>query len=160
MKKALPFFLVSLAVLALDQFTKYLAVRYVLPYEVIPVAPFVNLVYVENIGSAFGMMKSLGNPFFIVVSAAAIVAVSVIMAREPHYRLSLSLVLGGAAGNLIDRVARGYVVDFVDLYAGRFHWPAFNVADSALTVGIILLVAMSLFSSAANRAGTGQRRAG
>jgi signal peptidase II len=152
-----PFFLVSLIVLMLDQATKYLVVEHVLPSGAIPVLPFLNLVYVENIGSAFGLFKSLGNAFFVAISFAAIMAVAVIMLKEPSHRLSFSLVLGGAAGNLLDRLMRGYVVDFIDVYVGRFHWPSFNIADSALTVGIIILAAGSLLSTGSRRIGAGDR---
>ena len=137
-------FLVALVIFILDQFTKYLIKSYVSPYEIIRVLPFFNIVYVENIGSAFGMFKSLGNIFFITVAALAMVFVTVLIIKDRDNRLSFSLILGGAAGNLTDRIIRGYVIDFLDVYAGRFHWPAFNVADSALTIGIFLL-AFKLF---------------
>ncbi|MEW6739727.1 MAG: signal peptidase II [Nitrospirota bacterium] len=140
----IPFFLIALFVFILDQFTKYLIKSYVSPYEIIRVLPFFNIVYVENIGSAFGMFKSLGNIFFIAVAALAMVFVTVLIIKDRDNRLSFSLILGGAAGNLTDRIIRGYVIDFLDVYAGRFHWPAFNVADSALTIGIFLL-AFKLF---------------
>jgi signal peptidase II len=106
--------------------------------------PFFNIVYVENIGSAFGMFKSLGNVFFIIVAALAMVFVSILIIKDKDNRLSFSLILGGAAGNLTDRIIRGYVIDFLDMYVGRYHWPAFNVADSALTIGIFL-IALGLF---------------
>ncbi|MCL4536793.1 MAG: signal peptidase II [Nitrospirae bacterium] len=137
-------FLVSLSIFTLDQFTKYLVKSYVSPYEIIRVLPFFNIVYVENIGSAFGMFKSLGNIFFIAVAALAMVFVTVLIIKDRDNRLSFSMILGGAAGNLTDRIIRGYVIDFLDVYAGRYHWPAFNVADSALTIGIFLL-AFKLF---------------
>lgn len=138
------YFLVSFSIFTLDQFTKYLIKSNVSPYEIIRVLPFFNIVYVENTGSAFGMFKSLGNIFFIIVAVLAMVFVTVLIIKDRDNRLSFSLILGGAAGNLIDRIIRGYVIDFLDLYAGRFHWPAFNVADSALTIGIFLL-ALRLF---------------
>lgn len=137
-------FLIALVIFILDQTTKYLIKSYVSPYEIIRVLPFFNIVYVENIGSAFGMFKSLGNVFFIIVAALAMVFVSILIIKDKDNRLSFSLILGGAAGNLIDRIVRGYVIDFLDVYIDRFHWPAFNVADSALTVGILLL-AFKLF---------------
>lgn len=158
--RAVPFFLVSLLIFVLDQVTKHLVVEHVLPSGVIPVMPCLNLVYVENIGSAFGLFKSLGNAFFVVVSLVAIVAVAVIMVKEASHRLSFSLVLGGAAGNLFDRLMRGYVVDFLDVYVGRYHWPSFNVADSALTVGIVILAAGSLLSTGSRRISTDDRPAG
>ena len=133
------FFAIAFSVFVLDQVTKYLVKSHVTPYDVIRLLPFFNIVYAENIGSAFGMFKSLGNVFFMVVAAGAIMAVSVLIVRDRANALSFSLVLGGAAGNLCDRIIYGYVIDFLDVYAGRFHWPAFNVADSALSIGIVLM---------------------
>jgi signal peptidase II len=124
----------------LDQLTKYIIKSYLAPTDVIRALPFFNIVYVENVGSAFGMFRSLGNLFFIIVAFLAIIFVAVLIVREQHGRWGLSLVLGGAAGNLADRLVRGYVVDFLDVYIGKYHWPAFNVADSALTVGIAILL--------------------
>lgn len=137
-------FVIALIIFILDQFTKYLIKSHVSPYEVIRVLPFFNIVYVENIGSAFGMFKSLGNAFFMVIAALAMVFVTVLIIKDRDNRLSFSLILGGAAGNLTDRIIRGYVIDFLDVYAGRFHWPSFNVADSALTIGIFMF-ALKLF---------------
>ena len=139
------YFLVSLSIFTLDQFTKYLIKSYVSPYEIIRVLPFFNIVYVENIGSAFGMFKSLGNAFFIAIAALAIIFVTVIILKGKHDRVAFSLILGGAVGNLTDRLIHGYVIDFLDIYVGRFHWPAFNVADSALTIGMSLLVIKIFF---------------
>jgi signal peptidase II len=140
----IPFFLIALFVFAIDQFTKYLIKSNVGPYEIIRVLPFFNIVYVENIGSAFGMFKSLGNVFFIIVAALAMVFVTILIIKDRGNRLGFSLILGGAAGNLTDRIIWGYVIDFFDVHVGGFHWPAFNVADSALTIGIFLL-AFKLF---------------
>lgn len=137
-------FVIALIIFIFDQFTKYLIKSHVSPYEVIRVLPFFNIVYVENIGSAFGMFKSLGNAFFMVIAALAMVFVTVLIIKDRDNRLSFSLILGGAAGNLTDRIIRGYVIDFLDVYAGRFHWPSFNVADSALTIGIFMF-ALKLF---------------
>lgn len=140
MKRSLPaFFLIAVILYCLDQATKAVVVNRLHLYQVVPVMPFFNLVYYHNTGSAFGMFRGLGNLFFIVVSVAAAVGVSVMMIRDTKNRLGLALILGGAAGNLTDRVMRGAVVDFLEVYAGRFYWPAFNVADAALTVGILLL---------------------
>ena len=149
-KSAIPFFFVALAVLALDQFTKYYIKAHVGPYDVVRVTSFFNIVYAENTGSAFGMFKSMGGIFFIAVSTAASVALSVMIVKDPVNRLAYGLLLGGAVGNLLDRLIRGYVVDFLDFYAGAFHWPAFNVADSALTMGIILLFYKAVFKQHSN----------
>lgn len=140
MKNRYPaYFLVALIVLILDQMTKYLVRGRLSLFEVINVLPFFNIVYVENVGSAFGMFRGLGNTFFIFFAAAAILVVVVMIIKDRENRLGFSLILGGASGNLIDRLLHGHVIDFLDVYAGRYHWPSFNVADSALTIGIVLL---------------------
>ena len=134
------YFGVALLVFVLDQATKYIITNNLKLYQVIKALPSFNIVYYRNIGSAFGMFKSLGNPFFILVSTAAMVAVCVMIVKDGDNRIGLSLILGGAAGNLADRLVHGYVIDFLEVYAGNFYWPAFNVADSALTIGILLLM--------------------
>ncbi|MGO9378231.1 MAG: signal peptidase II [Dissulfurispiraceae bacterium] len=139
-KSPIPFYAVALVVLAIDQITKYYVKCHIGPLDVVHVAPFFNIVYAENTGSAFGMFKSLGSLFFIVVSISAAIALSVMIAKDPDNGIPYSLLLGGATGNLLDRLLRGYVIDFLDVFAGMNHWPAFNVADSALTIGIILLL--------------------
>ena len=149
------FFVISTVVFLLDQMTKYLIRSHLRLSEVIPVFPFFSVVYVDNTGSAFGMLKSLGNPFFIGVAAAAIIVIAVMIIKVRDNRLALSLILGGAAGNLTDRIVHGYVIDFLDFSAGGHHWPAFNIADSALTVGIaLLMIDMVLRRSETGRPGT------
>src|SRR5512140_2720331 len=110
--KTAAYFVLAFVVFVLDQGTKYLIIKNVNLYQVITVMPCFNVVYYRNVGSAFGMLKGLGNPFFIFVSAAAIVAVSVMIFKDSDNRLGFSLILGGAAGNLADRVAHGFVIDF------------------------------------------------
>jgi signal peptidase II len=144
-RRYLPYLLLALAVFLLDQATKYFIMHRLTLYQVVKVLPFFNIVYYRNVGSAFGLFKSLGNPFFIVVSLGAILAVSVLIVKDADSRLGFSLILAGAAGNLADRVIRGYVIDFLEVYAGSFYWPAFNVADSALTVGIAFLIVRTIF---------------
>ncbi|MCC6346234.1 MAG: signal peptidase II [Nitrospirales bacterium] len=139
-KKAPLFFLLALCIFLLDQATKQLITSHVGPFDVLRITPFFNIIYAENPGSAFGMLKSLGNPFFIAVALIALIAVSVLLVRDGENRLMYALVLGGAAGNLADRIRYGHVVDFLDMHIGVRHWPTFNVADSALTIGILLLV--------------------
>jgi signal peptidase II len=101
-------------------------------------------VNVSNTGAAFGTFRNLGSNFFIMVSVAAILFVITLLMRRTYNTFGLSLVLGGAIGNLIDRLFYGMVVDFIDFFIGRFHWPAFNVADSALTIGITIILLTSL----------------
>jgi signal peptidase II len=134
-----PLLIISFIVI-LDQITKYLARTNIHPLESIELLPFLNLVSVRNQGAAFGMFSSLGNNFFIVLSFAAIIFMLwVIFTQREDYRV-FSLLAGGATGNLIDRLTLGYVVDFIDVNVAGYHWPAFNVADSALTVGIAYLL--------------------
>ncbi|MDA8432440.1 MAG: signal peptidase II [Nitrospiraceae bacterium] len=139
-KPYLRFFILAFFVFLLDQATKILIVKHLSLYQVIRIFPSFNIVYYRNIGSAFGLFKTLGNPFFIVISLIAIAGVAFLIIKDRGGRLGFSLILAGAAGNLADRLAHGYVVDFIEVYAGNFYWPAFNVADSALTIGIALLI--------------------
>jgi signal peptidase II len=132
--------LISSIVIALDQITKYLALNYINPYDSIKIFPFLHLVIVLNKGAAFGMFKSIGSGFFIAVSIVAILFVIFLLIKGREDYFGLSLILGGAIGNLIDRVLYGRVMDFIDLSLGKYHWPAFNVADSSLTVGVTLIL--------------------
>ncbi len=143
-------FLISVIVFILDQATKYYIKAHIGFFDVIRVTPFFNIVYAENTGSAFGMFKSLGIYFFIFVSIAAVVFLTVLIVRDGGNRIAYSLLLGGAAGNLLDRAVFGYVVDFLDFYIGSYHWPAFNVADSALTVGIAFLFVKTIRGNRGN----------
>lgn len=128
-----------------DQITKALANTYISPLRPIKLLPFLQLVNVRNEGAAFGLMSALGNKFFIVVSFIAIGFIIALLIKNKDSILSLALILGGAVGNLIDRLFLGYVRDFIDVFIGRYHWPAFNVADSSLTIGIFLLIVSPLF---------------
>ncbi len=132
----------TLTVVILDFITKRLIEMYVHPFETIRVLPFLQIVNIKNPGAAFGMLSSLSNNIFIIVAFIAIFFIInyLLKTQGKLERISLSLVLGGAIGNLIDRVKMGKVVDFIDFFVGNYHWPAFNVADSALTVGIILFL--------------------
>lgn len=139
-----PYLALSLAVFVVDRATKYL-VRTELPrYEVIHILSFLNLVHVENVGSAFGLFKALGNTFFIVIAACIFLFIVFMLVRDRNNRTAFSLILGGAAGNLADRIIFGRVLDFVDVHVGTYHWPSFNVADSALTAGIALMILQSM----------------
>ncbi len=121
------------------------------PPRVIPVLPFFNLVLVWNRGVSFGMFgDGSAGPWLLVLLAVGIVAALLWWLRKAEGLLSvasLGLIIGGAVGNVIDRLVHGAVVDFLDFHAAGWHWPAFNVADSAITVGVVLLLAESLFPS-------------
>ncbi len=144
-RRYIPYFLLALVVFLMDQATKYYILHHLALYQVLKIVPSFNIVYYRNIGSAFGLFKSLGNPFFIVVSLGAILAVSILIVKDADSRLGFSLILAGAAGNLADRIIHGYVIDFLEIYVGSFFWPAFNIADSALTVGIAFLFIRAVF---------------
>ena len=139
----------SVAILALDQLTKQMVRTSITLYDSIEVIPgWLNLVHVRNTGAAFGFLNSasLANKQLL-MTGIAVVALAAILAyarqvgpRETLTRAGLALILGGAAGNLIDRASVGYVVDFVDVYWRTHHFWAFNVADSTITVGAVLLI--------------------
>ncbi len=135
-----------LAVL-LDQLSKLLIADNMQLYQSINIMPYVNLTYVHNTGAAFSFLSEAGGWqrwFFaalaIVIGSVIAVWLSRLKAHETLMAVSLSLVLGGAIGNLIDRLAYGYVIDFLDIYVQSWHWPAFNIADSAITLGVVLML--------------------
>ena len=142
------FYLISLVIVLLDQLTKLLVVWSMRLGRNIPIVPgFFDLTFVLNPGAAFSLFATLPewirNPFFILISVAA--AVLIVAYRSRYLRenrlasVSLALILGGAIGNLIDRLRYGVVVDFLDAHIYEYHWPIFNVADSAISVGVTLL---------------------
>ena len=142
--------LYSAAVIALDQLTKHWVVQAFSYGDSLPLTSFFNLVRAHNSGAAFSFLAGAGGwqrLFFITVASVA-AAVIFYLLRKHHrqalFSLALSLVLGGALGNLIDRMRWGYVVDFLDFFYGSYHWPAFNVADMAISGGVILLILESL----------------
>ena len=143
----------ALAVILLDQISKLAVKNSLQIHESIPIINgFFNLVHVRNKGMAFGFMNrpdiNYGVYFLIAASIAAIIFLTIwffkLKQRENLTIFALSLILGGAVGNLIDRVRFGEVIDFADFHVGQYHWPAFNVADSAITVGAGL-IAITLF---------------
>ena len=144
MKRNIYIVLIVSVIAALDQLTKYLIATRLSPFDSIEIFPFLHIVNVRNTGAAFGSFRGLGSNFFIIVSVIAIIFVVSLLLKRAYNTFGLSLVLGGAIGNLVDRIFYGNVVDFVDFSFGTFHWPAFNVADSALTVGIFIIVLSSL----------------
>jgi signal peptidase II len=144
--------LIALAILVVDQVTKWLALGALDPYQALAVTPFFNLVLVWNRGVSFGMLNSLGDhgPWLLTLLAAGIGALLIVwLVREtrPVTRIALWLVLAGAVGNAIDRLRFGAVVDFLDFHAMGYHWPAFNVADSAIVIGAGLILFDSLVLS-------------
>lgn len=140
---------VLVVALVLDQLTKAWIVGNFTLYGSKTVIPgFFDLVYVTNTGAAFSMFADLNSPLrhygFLSIGLLAVVLLSVMSvkmkANHRWYPIALGLIAGGALGNVIDRIRYGAVVDFLDFYLGRFHWPAFNVADSAICVGVGLFM--------------------
>jgi len=139
--------IISAVIIALDQATKlYVDANFRLHESMPVIRGFFNLTYVRNKGAAFGILadNAVRIPFFITVSIVAMLGILWYINRIRNDQklavFSLSLVFAGAFGNLIDRVRLGEVIDFLDVFWQRYHWPAFNVADSAITVGVTLLL--------------------
>lgn len=140
----------SFIALILDQASKIAIVANMDLFESIEVIPYFNLTYVHNTGAAFSFLSQAGGWqrwFFAAIALIVSVVIAVWLKRlkqhETLLAVALSLVLGGAVGNLIDRLAYGYVIDFLDVYYQAWHWPAFNIADSAITIGVVLMLAES-----------------
>ena len=140
-------FLLSLLVLIVDQASKVTVASSMHLYESIALVPSFQLTYVHNPGAAFSFLSDAGGWqrwFFIALSSVVSVLISIWLVRLPAalrwQATGLALVLGGAVGNLVDRVLYGYVIDFLDVYYRSWHWPAFNVADAAITIGAVILL--------------------
>ncbi|HTE15614.1 MAG TPA: signal peptidase II [Burkholderiales bacterium] len=138
--------LIATVIVVIDQITKYVIMQKFVLHETLVVTPFFNLVRVHNAGAAFSMLADAGGwqrLFFIAIAMAASVWVVWLLRRHPQQKLfclALAMILGGAIGNLIDRVLFGAVVDFVQVHYAGYFFPAFNVADSAITCGAGLLI--------------------
>lgn len=144
----------SLVVVVLDQWSKYWIVANFREYEVLTVWPVFNLTLVYNTGAAFSFLSDAGGWqrwFFVTVAVLVSLVMVIWLARlQPRERwtaLGLALVVGGAVGNLIDRVVLGKVVDFLQWHWQDWYWPSFNLADSAITLGVILLLIDGLFGA-------------
>ncbi|MCP4128115.1 MAG: lipoprotein signal peptidase [Gammaproteobacteria bacterium] len=149
----------SLVVVVLDQVSKQLIVSSFMLYEVLELLPLFNLTLAYNEGAAFSFLsdQSGWQRWFLsgVAAVATLVMVLWLRGLKQHERLSaiaLALIVGGAVGNLIDRLLFGYVIDFLDFYIGQYHWPAFNVADSAISIGVAILLYEILFSGDEHKA--------
>ena len=141
--------LLAAIIVVMDQFTKALVLAFLEPYQAVEWAPFLSCVLVFNTGVSFGLFAGETALLRWVLIGLAL-AVSVLLMswlykeKRPRVASALGLILGGAIGNVVDRIFRHAVVDFLDLHIGGWHWPAFNLADSAITVGVILYVFTSL----------------
>lgn len=137
----------SFITLILDQWSKIAIDSSMRLYESITIIPFFNLTYVRNLGAAFSFLSDAGGWqrwFFSAMALTISIILTVWIYRlkkhETLLAVALSLILGGAIGNLIDRLAYGYVIDFLDVYYQNWHWPAFNVADMAICLGVFLML--------------------
>lgn len=141
--------LLSLVVILVDQISKFLVrfhFEYAKPHRIL--GNWVRLTFIENPGMAFGIEFG-GQPFFALFSFLATIAILVFLVRaraeKGQLRVSLSLILGGAIGNLIDRLLYGKVVDFIDIRIAEVNWPVFNIADVAVMLGMAMLITMMVF---------------
>ena len=150
---SIPWLLISLVVVIFDQFTKDMVVQNLIEFQRINLLPVLDLVRFHNTGAAFSFLANAGGwQHWLFTGIACAVSVGIIWYQWVlpangcrTLALGLALILGGAIGNVIDRLIQGYVVDFVLVYYGDWSWPAFNVADSAITVGVALIIFDSLF---------------
>jgi signal peptidase II len=137
---------IALMVILIDQLSKLVTLRYIPELSSRPITSFLNWVLVFNPGAAFSFLAHSGGWqkwFFIGLGSVAVCVIVWLLRRhqqEKIFSFSLALILGGAIGNLIDRFTHGAVVDFIDVYYRQYHWPAFNMADSAITLGTALLI--------------------
>ena len=149
----------ALIIIALDQITKLIVVRTLHIHESVPVINgFFNLVHIRNRGMAFGLMSRSDSDLSLYFLIGATIGAVILLifwfrklkSEDRKIIIGLSLILGGAVGNLIDRLRLKEVIDFLDFYLAQYHWPAFNVADSAITIGTFWLVISILFRSPSN----------
>ena len=146
---------VALAIIAADQLTKWAIIEWVSLYEKVPLNSFINLTHQRNTGAAFSFLADAGGWqrwFFVALSAVVSCVIVVWLWRirdqgQTVLAAGLALVLGGAVGNLIDRIMLGYVTDFIQVWFGNWAFPSFNIADAGITVGAALLIIDALFFS-------------
>lgn len=152
MPKAVHWYALAGLVIVLDQFSKWVVLNRIGYGETIYVAPFWNWVLTFNPGAAFSFLADQPGWqrwFFTILALAVSAWIAVLLYRHPRQKLaslSLTLILGGALGNVIDRLRFGAVVDFVQWHAAGYYWPAFNIADAAITVGAVLLIVEQLLA--------------
>ena len=140
-------FILSFAVMIADQLSKYWIALYFIPYKPVPVIPMLNFTLAYNTGAAFSFLSGAGDwhrwffaGFSLIVSAVLVIWLWRIPIQDRLQSAGISLILGGAVGNLIDRALQGYVVDFIDVYYKHHHFATFNLADSAISIGAAFLV--------------------
>jgi len=141
------YYFLSLILVIADQLTKLMVVGYLELYESIEITSFFSLTHVHNYGAAFSFLANEdGWQQYFLVGISTIASIAIILwmkktsTTQPYKLIALSLILSGAIGNLIDRAVFGFVIDFINLHYQDFYWPVFNVADMAITLGVILLL--------------------
>ena len=134
----------AIFVLIADQLTKLAVMSYLVEGSW-TITPFFNIVFVKNKGVTFGMFNNMASPSLLIALAIVATAVLIVFAKNqaPYYRLPISAIIAGAIGNIIDRVFYGAVIDFLDFHLYEYHWPAFNIADSAIVIGVVTLFIIS-----------------
>jgi len=146
MPRAVHWFSLAALVVLLDRVTKLVVLAHFRPGEGLEMTGFFNLVLVFNKGAAFSFLASAPGwqtPFFVTIAVVAVLIIGYLIFKDPGktvFCLGLALILGGAIGNLWDRLQWGHVVDFLDFHPAGWHWPAFNVADAGITVGAVILI--------------------
>lgn len=147
--KYLYLLVLSNVLIVLDQASKYMVASHIpLYYSIEVIDGFLNLTHIRNAGVAFGLFADQPSEYkslvFVAVSTVASVAILFIFHQSPAWRrwvnTGLILIFSGAIGNMIDRIVHKEVIDFVDVYVGSFHWPAFNLADSCITIGVVIMI--------------------
>ena len=161
-KMAFAWLLFSVVILVLDLWTKQIATDTLTLYRPVELTSWLNMTLAHNYGAAFSFLSDAGGwQRWLFTGLASVVTVVLVVwllrlaAKEKLTAAALSLVIGGAVGNLVDRIMNGYVVDFIDVYYRTHHWPAFNLADSAITCGVILLLVDGMFFASAAKTEAG-----
>jgi len=157
-KMAFAWLLAAAVIVVLDLWTKSIATQSLTLYRPVELTSWLNMTLAHNYGAAFSILSDAGGwQRWLFTGLASVVTLVLIVwlfrltAREKLTAAALGLIIGGAVGNLVDRVMHGYVVDFIDVYYRDWHWPAFNLADSAISCGVVLLLIDGLFFSAAEK---------
>ena len=161
----LRFLWISVVAFALDQWSKYAVLDSMNLYQSIEVLPFFNLTHVHNYGAAFSFLSSAGGWqrwFFTAIAIGISAVILWWLKQSPRSQkllpVAFSFILGGALGNVYDRLVHGYVIDFLDFYVNNWHWPAFNIADSAIFIGAALLIVDMLKNGDKNEDKTQQNK--
>lgn len=154
LKSKYKYFVIAIIIIAIDLYSKHYANTQLIFAQSYEVTSFFNLTLLYNHGAAFSFLSNDQTSWqlimFATISIIAAIVLVILIIRQPTTAklnlISFSLILGGALGNFYDRAFRGFVIDFLDFHIGDYHWPAFNVADSAITCGVIILILATFFT--------------